>query len=168
MRTQPAALILALMACAWALLLPWASHAAAEAGGRPDFPWAVVYVIGHLVCHQRPERSFMWADAPWPVCARCAGIYAGAALGALAGAVSGRGWRPWPPARVRLAIGLALLPAGLSLGYEWSTGAMPSHTVRATTGWLAGVVVGVLLSAFLQEPTANALAAQGRGRHEVN
>lgn len=45
---------------------------------------------------------------------------------------------------------------------------MPSHTVRATTGWLAGVVVGVLLSAFLQEPTANALAAQGRGRHEVN
>jgi uncharacterized membrane protein len=34
-----------------------------------------------LVCHQRPERSFWIYGAPVAVCARCLGIYLGAALG---------------------------------------------------------------------------------------
>ena len=36
-----------------------------------------------LVCHQRPERSFWIFDAPIAVCARCLGIYLGAAIGLL-------------------------------------------------------------------------------------
>ncbi len=36
-----------------------------------------------LVCHQRPERSFWLFGAPVAVCARCLGIYVGAAIGLL-------------------------------------------------------------------------------------
>ncbi len=36
-----------------------------------------------LVCHQRPERSFWIFGAPVAVCARCLGIYLGAAIGLL-------------------------------------------------------------------------------------
>ena len=36
-----------------------------------------------LVCHQRPERSFWIFGAPAAVCARCLGIYCGAAVGLL-------------------------------------------------------------------------------------
>ena len=57
---------------------------------------AVPYFIAHgfvvgvalergfaLVCHQRPERSFWIFGAPVAVCARCLGIYLGAAAGLL-------------------------------------------------------------------------------------
>ena len=53
----------------------------------PDLPpalAAIVYGIGGVVCHQRPERSFYLWSTQFPVCARCAGIYAGAALGVIA------------------------------------------------------------------------------------
>ena len=36
-----------------------------------------------LVCHQRPERSFWIFGGPIAVCARCLGIYLGAAIGLL-------------------------------------------------------------------------------------
>jgi uncharacterized membrane protein len=42
-----------------------------------------LYVAGHLVCHQRPERSFASCGHQWPVCGRCAGLYIGAAAGVL-------------------------------------------------------------------------------------
>ena len=34
-----------------------------------------------LICHQRPERSFWIFGMPVAVCARCLGIYLGAAIG---------------------------------------------------------------------------------------
>lgn len=36
-----------------------------------------------FVCHQRPERSFWLFGAPVAVCARCLGVYVGAAIGLL-------------------------------------------------------------------------------------
>ena len=36
-----------------------------------------------LICHQQPERSFWIFGAPVAVCARCLGIYVGAAIGLL-------------------------------------------------------------------------------------
>jgi hypothetical protein len=41
------------------------------------------YLVGSLLCHQRPERSFFLWGSQMPVCARCLGIYAGAALAAI-------------------------------------------------------------------------------------
>ena len=46
----------------------------------------LAFVLRHgfaLVCHQRPERSFWIFGAPVAVCARCLGIYLGAAIGLL-------------------------------------------------------------------------------------
>jgi uncharacterized membrane protein len=45
----------------------------------------VGYAMGHLVCHQRPDRSFFSCGQQWPVCGRCAGLYMGFACGGLVG-----------------------------------------------------------------------------------
>jgi uncharacterized membrane protein len=44
---------------------------------------ALVYLAAGRVCHQNPERSFHAGGVQWPVCARCAGLYLAAPIGAL-------------------------------------------------------------------------------------
>src|SRR5437763_16382908 len=70
---------------AWALLLPVAPFAASQPAPAPFWYGLalVVYGAGGIVCHQLPARSFHAWSAQWPVCARCTGIYAGAALSAI-------------------------------------------------------------------------------------
>lgn len=51
---------------------------------------AAIYGIGAVVCHQRAERSFHTAGVQWPVCARCTGLYAGAASGVILWAIARR------------------------------------------------------------------------------
>ncbi len=46
---------------------------------------SVVYLVGAVVCHQQPARSFRVAGVAQPVCARCAGVYAAAPIGVLLG-----------------------------------------------------------------------------------
>ena len=65
--------------------------------------WFVLERGFALVCHQRPERSFVLFGAPVAVCARCLGIYLGAAIGLLL-----RTSR-------RIALGLLLLAAALNV-----------------------------------------------------
>lgn len=50
--------------------------------GHPALPFALQHAFS-LVCHQRPQRSFWLFGAPIAVCARCLGIYLGAAIGLL-------------------------------------------------------------------------------------
>jgi uncharacterized membrane protein len=45
-----------------------------------------VFAFFSRVCHQLPDRSFLLFGTPVAVCARCLGIYAGAAVGAWANA----------------------------------------------------------------------------------
>jgi uncharacterized membrane protein len=77
-RVATALLLLALMGGA---TLPFV--ACARASSTPAIAQAslAIYVAGHLVCHQRPERSFASCGYSWPVCGRCAGLYVGAAAG---------------------------------------------------------------------------------------
>jgi uncharacterized membrane protein len=42
---------------------------------------AFVYLLGSVVCHQIPERSFYFSGAQFPVCARCTGLYVGGVAG---------------------------------------------------------------------------------------
>jgi uncharacterized membrane protein len=65
-------------------------------------PWLVVHspVLGlalqrgfALVCHQHPERSFVLFGGTVAVCARCLGIYLGAALGMLVRVPRDLAWR---------------------------------------------------------------------------
>jgi uncharacterized membrane protein len=99
-----------------------------------------VYAVGAYVCHQRPERSFFLWTRQMPVCARCAGIYIGAAIAVLgAGAIPAR-LRP-----TREMVAVAALPIALSLVYEWTTGVTPSNAIRAITGVGFGAAVAWLV-----------------------
>jgi uncharacterized membrane protein len=106
-----------------------------------------VYGIGSLVCHQLPARSYHLWTAQMPVCARCAGIYFGAVAGAVAGlfrtAPVGRALRPGP----RAILAIAVIPTLVTLVYEWTTGDMPSHAIRAAAGAPIGGVVAWLVVA---------------------
>ena len=46
-------------------------------------PSSVIYFLFSAVCHQMPERSFMFEGFPFAVCHRCFGIYLGLAIGSL-------------------------------------------------------------------------------------
>jgi hypothetical protein len=143
-------------ATVWALLLvatPWLAsrpHASAPA----SVLIVAVYGIGNLVCHQLPARSYHPWGAQMPVCARCAGIYFGAVLGALA-AIGARGVQRngrRSPHRLALRharplLALALAPTALTLVYEWTTGDMPAHAIRFAAGLSIGVVVAWLIVA---------------------
>ena len=117
---------------------------------------AIVYVAGSVVCHQRPERSFAWAGHALPVCARCTGIYLGAAAAVLIALTLTNGTGapgldgPLPGRNARRAVVLALVPALLSLVWEWTTGHTPSNVVRAATGAVMGSVVAWVVMAALR------------------
>ncbi len=67
-------------------MLPLAPYVASRPHASPAGTAFVVavYGIGSLICHQLPERSYRLWTAQMPVCARCAGIYFGAAIAAIA------------------------------------------------------------------------------------
>jgi uncharacterized membrane protein len=82
------------------------------------------------ICHQDPARSFWILGAPVAVCARCLGIYIGAAAG------------PWIPApRQVLLSGLALF-AALNLG-DVLTEAAAWHGNWKLTRFLLGALLGM-------------------------
>lgn len=130
--------LLGVLCCAWVVLLVTAPTSAL--GGVAA---TVTYAFASLVCHQIPERSFYMAGSQWPVCARCAGIYAGVALGAVAWAWVG--WRDQVIARVRPALfGAAALvlvtwvPEAIGL---WST----SNDLRASAALPLGMVIATVV-----------------------
>ena len=146
-------------ACAaWAALLVAAPFLVSRAHASPLGSGVIlaVYGIGSLICHQLPARSWQLWGAQMPVCARCAGIYAGAVLGAafaLCAPASLRHGRPdvaqgfssaWSP---RIVLALAVTPTVLTLIYEWASGDMPSHAIRAAAGAAIGLVTAWLVVA---------------------
>jgi predicted membrane protein DUF2085 len=135
---------------AWALLLPLVPFVASRPHATPIGTALIIaaYAVGGAICHQLPERSYhLWA-AQMPVCARCAGIYVGAAIGAIVGAASLTGRRANARIPLLVAAGhrftradqarailfIAALPTLATLVYEWTTGHMPAHWIRAATG----------------------------------
>lgn len=70
--------------CLAPLALAWAAVATPYLFTHSVMPLAFALHSGFaLICHQRPERSFWIFGAPVAVCARCLGIYLGAAVGLL-------------------------------------------------------------------------------------
>jgi uncharacterized membrane protein len=106
-----------------------------------------VYALGSVICHQLPERSFhLWA-AQLPVCARCTGIYAGAAVAVIVASVA-RGFQPRGRGP-RTILFAAALPTLATLVYEWTTGHMPANAIRAAAGApLGATVVWMVLSSM--------------------
>jgi hypothetical protein len=123
---------------AWMLLLLAAPFAASRPHASPLGTLLIVgvYSIGSLVCHQLPERSYRLWTAQMPVCARCAGIYFGAALSAICAAALRNGARGFQPSEglpssarrspERLGLRETIVAQGLSLARV----ALPSLVAR--------------------------------------
>jgi uncharacterized membrane protein len=132
----------------WALALPLAAFEAS----RPGPPAAVhllvalPYAMGAVICHQQAARSFALWSQQLPVCARCTGIYAGAALAALVAATL-MPHRSHTTREVRILLLIAALPAAATLGYEWVIGTAPSNVVRAISGVPLGAAVALVILA---------------------
>jgi hypothetical protein len=132
-----------LMPLVWLALL---LAAPAAAFGVPAS--GLTYALGSIICHQRPDRSFDLFAAQMPVCARCVGLYAGAATGAFMAVVVG--WR-WTPSacsdqgrgtgRCRAALLAAAVPTVAIWVVEGIGMAAPSNLVRAVAALPPGAVV---------------------------
>jgi uncharacterized membrane protein len=93
------------------------------------------------VCHQDPARSFWIFGAPIAICARCLGIYLGAAAGA---------WMGWSR---RAAVGLLALAAainGLDVATEWAGLHGNWLGVRFALGLSLGVGMAAVVAAALE------------------
>ena len=126
------------VATAWMIAIPLAAFAASR-NDAPEFAYRFalgVYSIGRLICHQLPARSFHAWMTTFPVCARCTGIYVGAAVAAIAGTIIEP--RDRNPKRVLF---LAFLPTAATLVFEWTTGITPANWIRAAAGLPLGAAV---------------------------
>lgn len=108
---------------------------------------AFVYLVGAIVCHQIPERSFHLAGIQLPVCARCTGLYIGAAVGvALWSMRTARGlsFRSARWALLVTAVPTLVTLATAALGW-WD----PANALRAATAAPLGLAAGVVVAAGL-------------------
>ena len=147
-----AARALAATAILWSVALVAAAYASGRLHGGALSTWssglaAAVYGIGSVLCHQRPERSFHMWSVQLPVCARCTGIYLGAAAAALAAMAAPETMTATIRriSRPVVALMVAAMPALATLVYEWTMGETPSNGIRAASGVVLGVVVMAVL-----------------------
>jgi uncharacterized membrane protein len=137
------------------LALGWLLNTPAGLLGKAD-------AVGYAVCHRIDLRSFHLGDRQVALCARCTGMYLGAALGLVYQALAGARRGGMPPGRVMvvlaaltLAFGvdgtnsfLSLIPGAPHL-YE------PSNSLRLLTGTGMGLVIAsALYPAFHQSAWA--------------
>jgi uncharacterized membrane protein len=120
---------LAAGAVLWAAAVLLAPFALSSQLPLPAAAAAVLYHAAGLICHQRPERSFVLASVHLPVCARCAGLYWSAAAGAVAA------WLARPRHRsarsLRWLLGVAAIPTAVTVSLEFLGLAYPSNVMRA-------------------------------------
>ncbi len=111
---------------------------------------AIIFAIGAVICHQIPERSFFLDGQQLPVCARCTGLYASAAVGLTGWLVFKivRGWRPFdlPPRTALTLLAVAALPTAVSV-------------VSGTLGFVDGTNISRALLAIPLGATAGAIVA---------
>jgi uncharacterized membrane protein len=145
----------------WAVALPLSTFAVSgpasgSASAGRTLAW-LAYAIGSLVCHQRPDRSFHLAGMQLPVCARCTGIYAGAALLSLLSVLRfdrheerRNGSSLLTPILARRLLVLGGAPAAVTILFEWTTGVIPGHWLRALSGVPLGGAVAWIVSRSLE------------------
>jgi uncharacterized membrane protein len=137
--TRLVAPLLASAAVAWVALLVAAPYLPAPLAG-------LLYAFGAVICHQIPERSFHIEGAQLPVCGRCFGIYAGAAMAA----VVGRAFTARHAQEARLLL-LAAVPTLVTIALEW-TGIHSSNLARAVAGAPLGGAVALIVMAAVRAP----------------
>ena len=134
-------LLLAIAACAWLLLLLSAPLAAA--GVQVS---AATYALGSFICHQQSARSFHLHGAQLPVCARCSGLYASAACGALAWLALGTRVR-LDTTRLRTVLVASAVPTVVTWSGEAAGLLQPTNLARAIAALPLGLAVGAAVIA---------------------
>jgi uncharacterized membrane protein len=143
------AVLLTAAAVCWTLILLLAPIALSRGHSHFAPPAALVYEASGRICHQRPERSFKVGGVQQPVCARCFGLYASGAAGALlAWAVARR--RP-ASSRDRLLLAVCAAPTALTWGLEYLGIAYPSSITRAVAAVPLGLVAGFIVVQSLRQ-----------------
>lgn len=101
------------------------------------------YVVSSALCHQQAARSFSAWGVQLPVCARCSGLYGGAALAALGVLMTlVAGARPSLPHRTaRTLILVAAVPTVASFVTEIGGVVDPGNVGRALAGLPLGAAV---------------------------
>jgi len=130
--------LLALLASGWLALIVAAPILPVPIAGA-------LYAIGSFICHQRPERSFHLFAAQLPVCARCTGIYAGAALGASGAALSARLRAQATSSSARVLLLAGGVPTAVTLALEWSGLWTGSNAARAAASLPLGVAAALVV-----------------------
>jgi uncharacterized membrane protein len=150
---RAAATIMLLLALVGGAMLPWVACARASSDGTISRAALMIYVAGHLVCHQRADRSFASCGVQWPVCGRCSGLYIGAAAGVLIFGLWGFDRVAMPTAVWRRRLLFAALPTAVVWAGEFVFGLDPGTPLRfvsalpagaAGAAWLAAVARGDL------------------------
>jgi hypothetical protein len=164
-------------AVVWTVALPVATFQASRPHASISMTPAdaialAVYTAGGVICHQRPERSLQLWSTPMPVCARCTGIYAGAAMAVAVLVMSRRAESMIATTRtrkgrgadcsrtgvatlsvrsdvVRRALYAAAVPTVTTLAFEWSTGHVPANWVRLAAGIPLGSAVAWAIGSVL-------------------
>ena len=114
-----------------------------------------IFLFFSPVCHQDPARSFWLWDAPVAVCARCLGIYLGAAVGA------------WIPAPRRILLATLLVATSVNL-VDVLTEAAAWHgnwkVTRLLLGALLGMAAGSLVANSVKRDVLRASAVNQPSR----
>ena len=133
-----------LLGAALALTILWLALTPEGLLGKAD-------AVGYAVCHQIEARSFHIGERPFPLCARCAGLFVGSMLGLVFQIAQGRKGR-MPPMPVLILFGV------LALGWVFDgfnsfsmlVPALPSlYITKNWTRLLTGTGMGLAVSAFL-------------------
>jgi uncharacterized membrane protein len=118
----------------------------------PDGLLGKADAVGYAVCHRIPNRSFVIGERPFPLCARCSGMYLGALLGLIY--QSFISWKAglFPPRRVTLVLGIFVLIFAID-GLNSFLSLIPfAPTLYIPQNWLrliSGTVMGVVIAASL-------------------
>ena len=147
-----AAAIVVLAAASWVAVLAAAPRLVTSASGDAAV-WAAawVYRAGGLLCHQQTGRSFATGGVQLPVCARCTGLYAGGAAGAVLAwlALAAASRRRRPPSlslsRWRWLTALSALPLLAAWTAEHAMGLGVSNLARFGTALPLGAVVATVV-----------------------
>ena len=123
-----------------------------------DLASSVIFLVGSVVCHQIPERSFYWAGQQLPVCARCTGLYVSGMVGLIVW-IAIKTARRWHPVtidpRVALRVlAIAAFPTALSLSSGllglWDGSNVTRALLAIPLGGFAGAIVAAVATKDLR------------------
>jgi uncharacterized membrane protein len=136
---------------AWVLFgasVLWLAALSGVASGVLEAPASTVFRFASFLCHQLPDRTFHWGAQPWPVCARCLGLYAAAPAGALAAMAL---HRALTGSRNFLLLCIAALPTAATWLGERAAGIDVSNTARFAAALPLGAAVAWVIARTLAD-----------------